>query len=305
VSAQSSFIAGNDGPSMTYSGALDIEYLSDNNGQDRIGHLDANWGYRFRNSGNIDVGLDVDVFAYAIKKGHYADSKLILNPSITVNSRWGKTFVGQPRDARRSLFDVMGAKPSTHMEITYKFGLMPRSFVEAAPFFDQRTLGIRHDFGNERFQASLSYHNVETDTENSLNIGYLAGKYQLNDHFSLITSAEVSNGASFDAYGSEFRNSLEIGTIATLGSFEGRILYSSGLHSGRIANWHASARFAFNDHLTGNVNYSILDLADYNVASVGLTYDIQDRVSLTASATDLESLFDQNRTYAFGVGLNF
>ncbi len=305
VSAQSSLIAANDGPSIPYSGALDLEYLNDNNGQGRIGHLDANIGYSLPTSGDISVGVDVDVFAYAIKEDHYTDSKLILNPSIQVNSRWGKTFVGKPRDARRSLFDVMGTKPSTHMEITYKFGLMPRSFVEVAPFFDQRTLGIRHDFRKDRFQASLSYHSVETDTGNNLNVGYVAGKYRLNDHFSLITSAEVSNGTSFDAHGSEFRNNLEIGTIATMGNLEGRILYSSGLHSARIDNWHASARYTFSDHLSGVLNYSTLDIVDYNIASVGLEYDIREDVSLSASATDVASLLDRNRTFAFGVGLNF
>jgi hypothetical protein len=305
VSAQSGFIAGNDGPSISYSGALDLEYLNDNNGPGRIGHLNANLGYGLQTSGNIDVGVDLDVFAYAIKEDHYTDSKLILNPSITANSRWGKTFVGQPRDARRSLFDVMDAKPSTHMEITYKFGLMPRSYIEVAPFFNQRTVGIRHDFGNDRYQASLSYHNVESDAGSSLNVGYLAGKYRLNAHISLITSAEVSNGASFDAFGSKFRNNLEIGTIATLGNLEGRILYSSGLHSGRIDNWHASARYAFNDHLSGNLYYSTLDIAEYNITSVGLEYDLREDISLSASATNVGSTIDPNRTFAFGVGLNF
>ena len=103
----------------------------------------------------------------------------------------------------------------------------------------------------------------------------------------------------------EFKNNFELDTIATLGGFDGRLVYSSGLYNSDIQHWHASASYAFNDRLSGMVNYSVLDTTDYNIASVGLSYDVEERVSLTASATDLASLSTRQRTYALGVGLNF
>jgi hypothetical protein len=166
--------------------------------------------------------------------------------------------------------------PSTHMEIVYRYGLIPRSS-----------------------------HDVPTIDGNSIQVGYLAAKYRLNDHLSLVSSTAFINDARTDENGGEYNNNFEIGTIATYGNFEGSLTYASGIYSAAIENWHASARYAFNENLTAMVHYSELDVADYNVASVGFAYDIQQQLSITASATELANFSTRLRSYTLGVGLNF
>ena len=80
------------------------------------------------------------------------------------------------------------AQPSAHMGIIYKFGSMPRSFAEVSPYFDRQSNAIGHDFGNNRYQSSISVHDVETFSGNSLTVGYLAGRYNINNNIALVSS---------------------------------------------------------------------------------------------------------------------
>jgi hypothetical protein len=290
-------------PSLYYSGALELEYPNHDSRDARIGYFDANLGYRFDNYQAANVGFDV--FGYAIKDEIYSAKKVILSPSMTIDTSWGTTFIGHPRNARRSLFDINGSKPSIHMEIDYIFGIMPRSFVEVSPLSNRQTTGIRHDINNDRYDASISIHDVKTYDGNSIQVGYLAAKYRLNDNITLVSSGEFSKGAQINQYGGEFNNNFEFGTIASLGALEGSLIYASGFHSADIENWHASATYAFSDNLSGMFNYSVLDIADYNVASVGLSYAMEEQVSITASASELASISSRLRTYSLGVSLNF
>lgn len=208
--------------------------------------------------------------------------------------------IGHPRNARTTL-----SKGNAQTGTTFLYGFIPRSLAKQAARLERRSNGIRLGFSSDHFDAGISFHNTDAFEGSSLNIGYLAGKYRITDKLAFVTTAQIGIDQDVNANRIEFNNNIELGAIGSVGKFQGSLIYSNSQSNGKLKTWHASATYKFNARLSGTAVYSLIEKEDFNLASLGLEYNVKDTVALSASATDLNTISSTQRSYILGLGFNF
>lgn len=280
-----------------YSGKIAFDFLTADSESLTVGILDANLGYEFDGGNSFQVGFDLDVDAFHLSDSGYSLNENALYPSLTLNSQWGKTYIGLPQDARTSVYNFSDNNSSAYLDMFGSLLLFPRSFLETAQFIGGLdTYGIRHDFGNDRYDASVSIHNYSFGSDNAM--GFSAAiDYSINENFAVVASAEAFNESGLE-------NNFELGTIATFGNFEGGILYSNGFYAGSIDMFRAYGKYKFNDRISATLNHLSVSDADLSSTSLGAEYTFQNGMSLGASAIVIDAGGTMD-AYALTAGYRF
>lgn len=193
--------------------------------------------------------------------------------------------IGHPRNARTTL-----SKGNAQTGTTFLYGVIPRSLAKQATLLERCSNGIRLGFSSDHFDSGISFHNTDAFEGNSINIRYLAGKYRITDKLAFVTTAEIGIDQDVNAKRIKFNNNIELGAIGSVG---------------KLKTWHASATYKFNARLSGTAVYSLIEKEDFNLASLGLEYNVKGTVALSASATDVNTISSTRQSYILGLGFSF